>query len=87
MEQAEKVIWLFWIGAVAAAAALVMTWRKARFALLASLLAGGLGAATLGASGWIADAGGKIQHPEIRGAAMPSIDDAGASDESVPHEH
>ena len=39
-----------------------MTRWEARFALLASLLAGGLGAATLGASGWIADAG-RTEYP------------------------
>ena len=79
MERAEKVIWLFWLGAVAAAAALLMAWRKSRFALIATLLAGALGAATLGVSGWIADAGGKIRHSEIRGLSKPVPDD-GASD-------
>ena len=87
MERAERVIWIFWMGAVASGAALVMTWRKARFSLLAALVAGGLGAATLGASGWIADAGGKIRHPEIRGTSIPTTGDESATDESVPHEH
>ena len=71
MERAEQVIWLFWLASTSAVIALVLAWRKIRFALLASLLAGGLSAATLGVSAWIADAGGKIRHPEIRGSAMP----------------
>lgn len=85
MERAEKVIWLFWLAAVSAVAALVIEWRKSRFALIATLLAGALGAATLGVSGWIADAGGKIRHPEIRRNSVPvSADDDG---EAAPHEH
>jgi uncharacterized membrane-anchored protein len=84
MERAEQVIWLFWLAAVSAVAALVTAWRKSRFALVSTLLAGALGAATLGVSGWIADAGGKIRHPEIRGDSVPvSSDDA----EAAPHEH
>lgn len=84
MERAEQVIWLFWLAAVSAVAALVAAWRKSRLTLVSTLLAGALGAATLGASGWIADAGGKIRHPEIRGDSVPvSADDAEAS----PHEH
>jgi hypothetical protein len=85
MERAEQVIWLFWMAAISAVAALVMVWRKIRFALLATFLAGSLAVAALAASGWIADAGGKIRHPEIRGNSLPVMEDS--TTESVPHEH
>lgn len=84
MERAEQVIWLFWMAALSAVAALVMGWRKIKFSFLVTLLAGALGAGTLAASGWIADAGGKIRHPEIRGNSHPPTDDAS---EQAPHEH
>lgn len=72
MDRAEQVIWLFWIAAVAAAGALIASWRAVRFAPPLALLAGALAAATLAASGWIADAGGKIRHVEIRGDTKPA---------------
>lgn len=81
MERAEQVIWLFWLAAASALAAVVMNWRKVRFALAAALLAASLGAATLAASGWIADAGGKIRHPEIRGNSVPPVE--GGMDEEL----
>lgn len=74
MDRAEQVIWLFWIAAAAAAGALIASWRAVRFALPSAFLAGVLAAATLAVSGWIADAGGKIRHVEIRGDAKPVAD-------------
>lgn len=71
LERADNIIWLFWLAAVAAVAALIIEWKMPRWALLSTLLATALAAATLGASGWIADAGGKIRHTEIRGASVP----------------
>ena len=76
IKRAEQVAWLFWLAAASAVAALVMVWRHLRFALMATVVAGALAAATLGASGWIADAGGKIRHPEIRGNEVPPSDPA-----------
>lgn len=93
MERAEGVVWLYWLGAVGALTALLMNWRESRFALPAAILAGVLGAATLGTSGWIAEAGGKIRHPEIRGAAhIPNADAAptalpDSEKEEPAHEH
>jgi ABC-type branched-subunit amino acid transport system permease subunit len=93
MERAEKVIWLYWLAAVLATTALVAAWRKSRFALIATILAGALGAATLGVAGWIADAGGKIRHPEIRGDSKPVSEEtssetaADTTNEAAPHEH
>jgi hypothetical protein len=91
MERAEKFIWILWLAAISAAAALAMVWRRMRLAPAATLLATALGAATLGISGWIADAGGKVRHPEIRGEQEPasaenSFDDPKASG-TAPHEH
>lgn len=84
MERAEQVIWFFWAAAVAAAGALVAEWRKTRFAQPLILLAGALGAGTLAVSGWIADAGGKIRHSEIRGESKVVTDD---HSKAAPHEH
>jgi hypothetical protein len=93
MERAEKVVWLFWLAGGSAVAALVAARRKSRFALVSTLLAGALGAATLGASGWIADAGGNIRHPEIRGDSKPVSEESSSetapdtTNEEAPHEH
>lgn len=93
MERAEGVVWLYWLGALGALTALVMNWRESRFALPAAIVAGALGTATLGASGWIADAGGKIRHPEIRGAMHSPIVEAAptalpdSENEEPAHEH
>jgi membrane protein YqaA with SNARE-associated domain len=84
MERAEQVIWLFWLAALSAAAALLMSWRKLKGSFGAVILAGVLGAGTLAVSGWIGDAGGKIRHSEIRGDSQPPADDA---KEGAPHEH
>ena len=75
MDRAEQVIWLFWLSTLTTTAALVAAWRGLRFSLPLTLAAGALAAATLAVSGWIADAGGKIRHTEIRGEAkvVPEI--------------
>lgn len=87
MERAEQMIWFLWIAPGSALAALVVAWRKSRFLAVAPLLAGALGVAALGVSGWIADAGGKIRHPEIRGSSVPTAGETEASVQSSPHEH
>jgi hypothetical protein len=85
MERAEQVVWIFWLAAAFAMAAMVMVWKKTRFALITTLSAGILGTASLGAAGWIADAGGKIRHPEIRGHSLPVP--VGMENESPSHQH
>jgi hypothetical protein len=91
MERAEKFIWILWVAAISTAAALVMVWRRMRFAPASTLLAMALGAATLGISGWIADAGGKVRHPEIRGEPEPASAENSPDDsktpEPAPHKH
>ncbi len=83
MERAEKVIWFFWLAGGSVAAAIVVAWKKPRLTILASALAGLLGLGTVGLSAWIADAGGKIRHPEVRGEATPDIPE----EKSEPHSH
>jgi len=81
MERAEKAAPAFYALALLAAAALVVRhkWPRATRPLALATLA--LAVLCLGASGWIADAGGKIRHPEFRTGPPPS------SDESAPHTH
>jgi len=83
MERAEQIVWVFWIAALAAGGALLWSWRGRRFSFAATILAGFLGAASLGVSGWIADAGGKIRHTELRGMEQPP----GEPGEEEPHSH
>lgn len=83
MERAEQVVWLFWLAFLAAGGALLWYWKGRRFTLLATILAGSLGAASLGVSGWIADAGGKIRHTEFRGSEQPPVE----AGEEMPHSH
>lgn len=84
MERAEQVIWLFWLAVITTAGALVAAWRAVRFELPLTLAAGALAAVTLAVSGWIADAGGKIRHAEIRGDAKATPE---AHPGAAPHEH
>lgn len=83
MERAEKIVWLFWATAAVTGFSLVAVWKHVKHARLLTFVAGAFAAALLGVSGWIADAGGKIRHPEIRGAATAPTAE-GADDK---HEH
>jgi len=83
MERAEQVVWVFWLAFLATGGALLWCWKGQRFTFLATILTGLLGAASLGVSGWIADAGGKIRHPEFRGPEQPSVE----AEEEQPHSH
>lgn len=84
MERAEEVIWVFWIACAAVVSAWVLGWKQHRLALPAVMVAGALGLATLGFSGWIADAGGKIRHPELRQPS--SKPDSGSTSPSGEYE-
>lgn len=83
MERAEQVVWVFWLAFAIIAGALAWCWRGRRHTVLATVLAGLLGGISLGLSGWIADVGGKIRHPELRGLEQPPAD----TGEDVPHTH
>ena len=79
MERAERFVWVFWLTLASSIAALVMGWRKHRFSTVAVLITGALGLATPGLSSWIADAGGKVRHVEIRGETTPAPADGEGS--------
>lgn len=82
MERAESIIWLFWLASFAALAAIIPFRASGRVKNVLAILAGILGAASLGASAWIADAGGKIRHSEIR-----TSQGAPEHSKAMPHEH
>ena len=81
MDRADLSVWVFYVMAGVAALALIFprkwpdTARPLAFATVFMALS------SLGVAAWIADAGGKIRHPEIRptGEIPPTIE--------VNHEH
>lgn len=83
MERAEQVIWVFWVAGSGVATAWVLAWKQHRLSFPAAMVAAALGISTLGLSGWIADAGGKIRHDELRGVISPPM----TTEESEQHSH
>jgi hypothetical protein len=83
MERADQVSWIFWLAALSVTAALVLGCKRARIALPAAVVAGLLGASTLGLSMWIAAAGGQIRHDEMRSEVGATRTDG----ESEPYRH
>jgi hypothetical protein len=71
-DRAEDLIWLFYALAVLSAVALVAPriWPRSSTALVIAVIL--LSAATLGAGGYIAYAGGKIRHREFRNVPPPA---------------
>ena len=82
MERAEQVIWVFWVTAAVVATAWVLGWKQHRLAIPAAMLAVALGLSTLSLSGWIADAGGKIRHGELRLLSDPLPQETAPEDDS-----
>lgn len=80
MERADQIIWIFWLSLASAVAAMIATWKNFKFSGTLCLIAGALAAGSLAAAGWVADAGGKIRHSEVR-SSPPPVDT-----ESSPHE-
>ena len=70
-DRGEDLIWFFYALAILGAVALVAprTWPRATTLLVIAVIL--LGAATLGAGGYIAYAGGKIRHREFRNVPPP----------------
>ena len=71
-DRADDLVWIFYVLAVVAAAAIFAPKKWPRLAtplVIATLL---LCAAALGAGGYIAYAGGKIRHREFRNVAPPA---------------
>ena len=66
LERADKIAWVYWVAGAAALAGLACTRSRPRLSGWTTLGAGGLGVVALVASAWVADAGGKIRHPEFR---------------------
>ena len=66
LSRAEKGIYVFYLAALVTAAALYAEWRRLRWAVPLTIAAGVLGTAAFAGAVWIADAGGKIRHSEIR---------------------
>jgi hypothetical protein len=71
-DRAEDLIWLFYGLAILSAAALFAPriWPRSSTLLVTAVVL--LGAATLGAGGYIAYAGGKIRHREFRNVPPPA---------------
>ena len=71
-DRAEDLIWIFYSLAALSAIAIVtpIKWPKSSVPLVIAVLL--LGAVTLGASGYIAYAGGRIRHREFRNEPPPS---------------
>jgi hypothetical protein len=83
MERAEQVIWVFYVACAGVIAAWVLGWKQHRLANLAAVVAGVLAFVTFSLSGWIAEAGGKIRHPEVRGDSTAIK----VNESSQPHSH
>jgi hypothetical protein len=66
MARAEKGIYVLYLNALVTAVALYAETRRRRWATPATIAAGVLGLVAFAGSVWIADAGGKIRHSELR---------------------
>lgn len=75
MERADQSIWAFYVLAVVAAVALVAPRKWPQTSLPLAILTTVIALGGLGVAGWIAEAGGKVRHPEFRpsGASPPEI--------------
>ncbi len=65
-DRADRSAWIFYTTTALAAASLVMLWKKWKWASAAAVMALLFAVGSVGASFWIAYAGGKIRHPEFR---------------------
>lgn len=83
MDRAEQLIWIHWLALSSTLAAAIATSKSLRVSCFLCWTACVFGAATVGTAAWIADAGGKIRHSEIRPKNPPAAD----ASESAPHEH
>lgn len=81
MERADKLINVFYATALLAIVTLVSQRKFPKAATPLAIATLIVGAASLGAGGWISRAGGHIRHPEFRGGHGES------STNAAPHEH
>lgn len=71
MRRAEALVYVFYATSLLAAAALVSQRKFPKAVLPLTVATLVVGAASLGAGGWISKAGGQIRHPEFRDAPPP----------------
>jgi plastocyanin len=83
--RAEHLIWFFYALAGLTAVTLIVSFKRAKFAVALSVTVLLLGAITLGLGGYIAYAGGKIRHREFRTEPPPG--QSSATTEPTPSAH
>lgn len=69
MERAEGLTWLYWMSSIVAGGALAASFKEIVWFKTLNLLSFILSVCVWGGSLWIAEAGGKIRHQEIRDSA------------------
>lgn len=79
MDRADQATWAFYVMAGIAAATLIVPLQWPRAGLPLAILTALIAVVCLGVAGWIAEAGGRIRHPEFR--------PAGESAPEVSHDH
>lgn len=81
MDRAEKATWSFYVLAAVAALALVLPVRWPSSSLPLAIGVAMVAVACLGVAGWIAEAGGRVRHSELRPG------DEAAQEVAHDHEH
>jgi hypothetical protein len=84
MKRADKLIYVFYATALLAIVTLVSQRKFPKAATPLAIATLVVGAASLGAGGWISRAGGHIRHPEFRGGHGGHGE---SSTNAAPHEH
>ncbi len=72
-ELADRWIFLFYATSAAAAAGLIIAWKRPRYLTPAAIVVTVLAACSLIAGAVIADYGGKVRHPEFRNGPPPIL--------------
>ncbi|MBE2203955.1 MAG: hypothetical protein IAE94_06435 [Chthoniobacterales bacterium] len=83
MDRADQATWAFYAMAGLATLALVLPWKWPRSAVSLSVLTALAAVACLFVAAWIAEAGGRVRHPEFR----PPDQVAPQPTEAHDHEH
>ncbi len=68
----ERIVWVYYLAAVAAAVALAGLWKTPRWHRAALWITVALSAVSLGLGGFLSFVGGKIRHDEFRHGAPPA---------------
>jgi hypothetical protein len=83
-ELAERWIWPFYLTAGVGAVGVVAGWRRPKWLWALAWATAVLAAASLIAGAVIADAGGKVRHPEFRNGPPPAAQDKSRVDDASP---